>query len=176
MKTAYVDLARRFVPFEETAGSEEAAWLSYYRPSYIGWRTFNWDELVGEGSQCIVVLGEAGSGKSWEFEARAEILNSRSVTAFFVPLEDLVGREIEQCLKRTDVARFERWLGGVERAVFLLDSLDEARLKSRGLQGRLWCHSCKCRRETPSMERPPICVGRGECGRRPTESSRGPSG
>ena len=85
MKTGYVDLARRFIPFEETADSDEAAWISYYRPTYIGWRALNWDELVGKDSRCVVVLGEAGSGKSWEFEARAEILNSRGVGAFFAP-------------------------------------------------------------------------------------------
>jgi hypothetical protein len=131
MKIGYVDLGRRFIPFQEAADSDEAAWISYYRPTYFGWRVFSWDELLGDDSRCVVVLGEAGSGKSWEFEARAETLSSRGMTVFLLPLEDLVDREIDQCLNTDDAARLKSWLDGAERAVFFLDSLDEARLKSR---------------------------------------------
>ena len=137
MKRGYVDLARRFVPFQESADSDEAAWLSYYRPAYTDRRSIDWEELIADGSRCVVVLGEAGSGKSWEFEARAEILNSRGVAAFFLALEDLADREIDRCLNRDDDTRLKRWLEGNDRAVFFLDSLDDARLNDRRALGKV---------------------------------------
>jgi hypothetical protein len=125
----YVELRRRFLPFRETADSDEAAWVSYYRPEYKGWGSLDWEGVITPESRCVVVLGEAGSGKSWEFSVRAEILNNTSTTAFFLPIEDLVDRDIRQCLNSEDGARLEDWLGRSERAVFFLDALDDARLR-----------------------------------------------
>jgi hypothetical protein len=38
--------------------------------------SFDWKNLTAPQSRCAVVLGEAGSGKSWESEARVEFLNN----------------------------------------------------------------------------------------------------
>src|SRR6266851_4004425 len=129
MRREYVELTRRFLPFEETADSDEAVWLSYFRSEYTDRRSIDWKSLLAPDSRCAVVLGEAGSGKSWEFTARAEILNSSDATAFFLPIDDLVDREIEQCLNRDDVARLKDWLARSDRAVFFLDAVDDARLR-----------------------------------------------
>jgi hypothetical protein len=129
MKTRYVELGRRFVVFSDAMDSDEAAWLSYYRPEYTAQRSFDWDSLIAPEVRCAVILGEAGSGKSWEFEARAEILNRAGATAIFLPLDDLVDRKIDDCLSREDGARFEEWRRRSERAVFFLDAVDDARLR-----------------------------------------------
>lgn len=129
MRTQYVELHRRFLQFRETMDTDEAAWISYYRPQYTELRFFDWDNLTAPESRCIVILGEAGSGKSWEFEARAETLNSRGETAFLLPVDDLVDREIKQCLDGNGAARLNDWLARSDRAVFFLDAVDDARLR-----------------------------------------------
>ncbi len=129
MRPEYVELTRRFLSFGETADSDEAAWLSYFRSEYTDRRSNDWETLLAPDSRCVVVLGEAGSGKSWEFTARAEILNRRDATAFFLTIDDLVDREIENCLNSNDGTRFKDWLSRSDRAVFFLDAVDDARLR-----------------------------------------------
>jgi hypothetical protein len=129
MKKEYVELGRRFVTFRDTFDPEEQAWVSYYRPEHTDGHSFDWKVLLGPESRCVVVLGEAGSGKSCEFEARAELLNKSGVSAFLVPLEDLLDRKLRDCLERSDAARFTDWLGCSERAVIFLDAIDDGRLK-----------------------------------------------
>lgn len=131
MKQGYVELGRRFIPFREAVDSDEGAWIGYYRPEYTERGSFDWDTLIAVESRCVVVLGEAGSGKSWEFEARAEVLNNSGATAFFLPIDDLFDREIEESLNKDDRKRFQAWLDGTDRAVFFLDAVDDARLRDR---------------------------------------------
>jgi hypothetical protein len=127
MKTGYVDLARRFVQFQE-GDSDEAAWLSYYRPADL-YNSVDWDELITADTRCAVVLGEAGIGKTWEFEARSEILNAHATESFFLALDDLVDKEIHECFGKQHGDRLKNWLGGAERGVFFVDAVDDARLR-----------------------------------------------
>jgi hypothetical protein len=129
MRKEYVDLGRRFLPFQEATDSDEATWISYYRPQYEVPGSTDWGSLTAPESRCVVVLGEAGSGKSWEFEARAEFLNNNGSTAFYLPIDDLVDQDIERNLARPDVARLKDWLCRSDEAVFFLDAIDDARLR-----------------------------------------------
>jgi hypothetical protein len=129
MRADYVELGRRFLPYQKATDSDEAAWPSYFRSEYTDRRSIDWETLLAPDTRCAVVLGEAGSGKSWEFAARAEILNSSGVAAFFLPIDDLVDRDLERCLNMEDGARLKDWLARSDRAVFFLDSVDDARLR-----------------------------------------------
>jgi len=67
MRADYVELGRCFLPDQKATDSDEAAWLSYFRSEYTDRRSIDWETLLGPDTRCAVVLGEAGSGKSWEF-------------------------------------------------------------------------------------------------------------
>jgi len=74
----YIDLSRTFLDVDEDSNIEGAAYKSYI--ASLGGGT-DWQALLR--SRYVVVLGEQGSGKTWELEARAENLRNTGVYAFF---------------------------------------------------------------------------------------------
>lgn len=83
-----------------------------------------------------VVLGEGGTGKSTELQARANALNAAGTRAFFVPLAEFVGRELRRVLG-VDAERLDAWLRSGDEAWFFLDGLDEGKLAGASLGGLL---------------------------------------
>lgn len=126
-RTGYVPLNRTFLDFVEGADVEDAAALSYRW--FRGGTELTWDGLLNE--RLVVVLGEAGSGKTWEFVERERELIRDGKQAFFVRIEDLAEDGLEAAILPEACARLRTWMVGTEDAVFLLDSVDEARLKER---------------------------------------------
>lgn len=86
-----------------------------------------WDDLLAE--RCVVVLGEAGTGKTTEFREKARQLSEEARAAFFVSIEDLALKGLERSLGLADEAAFQRWRSTDARLHLFLDSLDEARLR-----------------------------------------------
>ena len=126
MRTRYVELNRTFLDFGGQGDEPDPDTLRMIA-EMTGKRT-DWDALLQ--SPYVVVLGEAGSGKTWEFQERARSLVASGKQAFFCRIEDLAEEGLEQALpKQDDVGRFQSWLNSDDDAVFLLDSVDEARLK-----------------------------------------------
>ncbi len=82
-----------------------------------------WPELLA--GQVTVVLGNAGSGKTREFQEQAKKLSATGITAFFGRLDYLVRQDNAAVFG--DPTRFNRWRNSGEKAVFLLDSVDESR-------------------------------------------------
>jgi hypothetical protein len=87
----------------------------------------NWDDLLKENR--VVVLGEPGSGKSWEMKERARLLNSQGASAFYVRLDQLLERELSDVLDPNEQASLIRWKNGRDIAWFYLDSVDEAKFR-----------------------------------------------
>lgn len=85
----------------------------------------------------VVVLGEAGTGKSTEFHQRAKLLTEEGKFAFFVELSELAANGLTQSLDVDDDARLDEWRESQDGAVFFLDSLDEAKLQNRTLEQAL---------------------------------------
>lgn len=83
-----------------------------------------WTQLK---AHTTVILGEGGTGKSTELRARVAAINAGGGTAFFIPVVDIVGRELRRALG-VEVERLDRWLAGDQEAWFFLDGLDEGRL------------------------------------------------
>ena len=83
----YIDINRRFYALHGSGGVQEAAASSYLRGSFAD-STLGWDELLKE--RLVVVLGEPGSGKSWEFRRRCASLKEAGKPAFLIELERLV--------------------------------------------------------------------------------------
>lgn len=85
----------------------------------------------------VVVLGEAGTGKSTEFYQRAHLLAEHGSFSFFLDLSVLAADGLEQTLDVDDYDQLENWRCGQEDAVFFLDSLDEAKLQNHTLRQAL---------------------------------------
>ena len=86
-----------------------------------------WDDLIREHR--IVILSEAGSGKTSETRQMAKILQERNKAAFFLRLEYLA-ENFETASNPNRYSDFQAWLQTDDEGWFFLDSVDEARLKS----------------------------------------------
>ncbi len=131
MRNRYVELNRTFFDFDLEGHEYDPDTLRAI-VEMTGRKT-DWDELLK--SRYVVVLGEAGSGKTWEFQEKAQRLSGSNKTVFFCKIEDLADEGLEQALATPEeVKLLHAWLEGTEEAVFFLDSIDEARLKGFRLE------------------------------------------
>ena len=84
----------------------------------------SWTEIL-EHSR-VVLLAEAGAGKTVEMEERAKRLAREGQYAFFLPLEALDRDPISDLLSNSEALRFHQWKEDSEAAVwFFLDAVDE---------------------------------------------------
>jgi hypothetical protein len=76
----------------------------------------------------VVILAEAGTGKTHELRETARRLRREGKAAFFCRIEELAADGLENALVEGDAEEFRTWLIGSNTAWFFLDSVDEARL------------------------------------------------
>ncbi|PHS24978.1 MAG: hypothetical protein COA83_06865 [Methylophaga sp.] len=124
----YIDLKRCFIDYGSSSDPEAAAQQSYIDLAFGHDTNLYWDKLLE--SRYIVVLGEAGSGKSWEFNAQAELLKSNGEFAFSLRLENLVDGDLSHALDACDEDSYQKWHQSEKPVTFFLDSVDEAKLKN----------------------------------------------
>jgi hypothetical protein len=124
MRPDYVELNRTFLDFDEKNDVEGAA-LKSYMAGLFGELT--WDKLLQ--SQYVVILGEAGSGKTWELEAQAEKQRAQGRHSFFVRIDALATQSFDAALNAKDAKSFFKWRANNQEAAFFLDSVDEAKLQ-----------------------------------------------
>ena len=122
----YINLSRRFrdLSKEELAEPEILASLNDldYLPS------LEWPELLNHPR--VLLLAEAGSGKTWEMKEQVKQLISDNKFAFFIPLESLTQDSLIDSLEAGTEASFNTWKSeGVSIAWFFLDAVDELKLK-----------------------------------------------
>ena len=125
----FVELKRHFSALESSAPAEESARQSYLFGTPQHREQFEWPALLAR--RLVVILGEPGSGKSWEFRHLAVTLNRQGQETFYVELEQLVSRPLVETLGPEHRHRFQKWLRGKRPARFFLDSVDEAKLRLR---------------------------------------------
>ena len=99
---------------------------SYLRSFGADYRTLGWDDLLKQ--PVVVVLGEPGSGKSWELRWQCATIQKGGGHAFLIELERLVSGDVDAVLA-ADRQRFQQWRRGTEVAHFFLDSVDEAKIR-----------------------------------------------
>ena len=98
--------------------------------------TFGWKEVLA--CSRVVLLAEAGSGKTWEMEEQVKQLRSEGQASFFLPLESLDKEVLTEVLSADDERLFSAWLArGRSPAWFFLDSVDELKLTQGKLQRAL---------------------------------------
>lgn len=123
MSGVATSVVRSFSPFRESE-SDETDFESWFRSADK--RGLNWDDLLKR--RLVVVLGEAGIGKTYEFVQQVCRLESEGKCAFFISLNLLERPEDWDLALGEQLARFRKWTTGTEAGLFFLDAVDEARL------------------------------------------------
>jgi hypothetical protein len=90
--------------------------------------TFGWDELLR--SRRVLIVSEAGTGKTYECQAQQDKLWKAGEPAFFLDLATLAGSSVREMLGgEGEEERLDAWLRSQsEIATFFLDSIDELKL------------------------------------------------
>jgi hypothetical protein len=123
----YIEINRRFSKLDISGGREELASSSYMGNLMGVSQALGWNELLKE--RLVIVLGEPGSGKSWEFQGRSASLRKSGSFAFLIELERLVYGTFGSAFSPADYKRFGQWQRGKETAYFFLDSVVEAKIR-----------------------------------------------
>lgn len=129
MTVVRLDLQRTFLKsrFKEGSQAEDADedFSTYFSGGHSQWANLLSQRLV-------VVLGEAGSGKTWEFQDQAKRLRHAGQAAFFLPLNKVTSSETFKQALGDDAECFRRWGRSSEHAYLFLDAVDESRLAGAG--------------------------------------------
>lgn len=135
MSGVATSVVRSFSPFRESE-SGETDFESWFRGADK--HGLNWDDLLKQ--HLVVVVGEAGIGKTYEFGQQVRRLESEGKSAFFISLNLLQRPEDWDLALGEQSARFKKWAAGKEAGLFFLDAVDEARLTgSTALKRSLNC-------------------------------------
>lgn len=121
---AFIELTRKFwaVSDKEEVDPDSLRYQYLWsRDSQPGW-----SELLQMPR--VVVLAEAGTGKSEEFKETAHRMRSEGKAAFFCAIEELVAEGIERAFDVGTFLDFKAWQETDQPGWFFLDSVDEARL------------------------------------------------
>lgn len=95
-----------------------------------------WDELLK--SPRILIVSEAGAGKTYECESKARELFVHGEPAFFLSLESVASAGVVATLFGDELTRFNDWLASSSQvAYFFLDSIDELQLVHRSFKDAL---------------------------------------
>ena len=128
--TGFVDLQRRFHELTDSELEDIDVLVSWSGSEYgpdIGW-----SELLQYSR--VILLAEAGAGKTAEMQEQANRLQREGRFAFFIPLEWLAQDPIADSLSAAEEERLGQWrMDGKEPAWFFLDAVDELKLT----QGKL---------------------------------------
>lgn len=94
----------------------------------LGWsRGTTWEVLLR--SKRVLMISEAGAGKTYECRKQAERLWDQGEPAFFVELAALASSDLRSMLDDEEEARLDAWLSTQsDMATFFLDSIDELKL------------------------------------------------
>ena len=122
----FIELHRTFHELtSETAESDDTdfTWL----PGLS--RSQRWPDLIKEYR--LIILSEAGSGKTSEIRQIARTLTEQNKQAFFLRLEN-ISEKFKFAFEIGTFRDFRKWLKSGDDGWLLLDSVDEARLRHPG--------------------------------------------
>ncbi len=120
----YIELNRTFHELSQYATESDDVNLSH--ASHVGKR-LSWSDLIQEYR--VVLLSEAGSGKTEEIRNIARKLRSEGKASFFIRLEH-IPNDFEDAFEVGSFEQFQVWLASSWEGWLFLDSVDEARLRS----------------------------------------------
>lgn len=122
----FIELNRTFHELTKYANEDDELDLSHaFR---VGDR-LSWSDLIERYR--VIILSEAGSGKTAEIRNIALDLRAQGKSAFFIRLEH-VPNDFEDGFEVGTFEEFQSWLASNDEGWLLLDSVDEARLRNPG--------------------------------------------
>ena len=97
----------------------------------LGWAEgVDWQELLR--SKRVLIVSEAGAGKTYECETQCKRVKAEGESAFFLELAALATSDLCDMLDLDELAQLDAWIASQsDIATFFLDSYDELKL-SRG--------------------------------------------
>jgi len=103
----------------------------------LGWsQGFVWSDLLQ--SKRILLVSEAGFGKTYECRDQARRLWAAGEPAFFVEMSELAYDDLQDLLNSPEVDRLDAWRAAQsDMATFFLDSIDELKLTRRSFERAL---------------------------------------
>jgi hypothetical protein len=121
----FIDLSRSFGELRDDPNNEDIALNSYGSPDWL-FRSMGktWAELLE--IPLLVILGEPGSGKTFEMRHQAA-LKEPDCERFFLRLDE-IAHENQLPLSQDEASRFNEWRSSKKRGIFFLDSVDEAKI------------------------------------------------
>ena len=122
----FIELHRTFHELSKHTSENDDVDIS--RTFHTGER-LHWPNLIKEYR--LIILSEAGSGKTFEIHNVARTLMEQGKPAFFLRLEH-IPRDFEDAFEVGTYEAFKEWLASGEEGWLLLDSVDEARLRNPG--------------------------------------------
>ncbi|CQR38251.1 conserved hypothetical protein [Thiomonas arsenitoxydans] len=128
-----VALDRRF--YEWSADADWLAHSRYRAAAGISDGMLGWLDLLAK--RRVVILAEAGSGKTEELVEQARLQTAAGKLAFYATVQD-VGRDgLDKALRPAERPRLELWRKSSEPGWFFIDSIDEAKLDNIRLERAL---------------------------------------
>jgi hypothetical protein len=118
----YVPLDRRFVAWRE----EEDRPIQRLRDPRLYADDIDWSEL--QKQHRVVILAEAGSGKTEELRAQARALTSEGSFAFYTTVHNAAIEGFAESLPDAERGCLAAWLASDKPGWFFIDSFDEAKL------------------------------------------------
>lgn len=119
-----IDLERSFsIPIDGDGDAEDL--LRYFRK---GEGEFAWSDL--HDKPVVVVVGEAGIGKTIEFENQVARLQRQGKPAFFVSLNQVLDTDSWTRVVEDSASEYAAWQRSSDVGYFFLDAVDEARLRN----------------------------------------------
>ena len=114
-----IDLNRQFIPLDAKDAEHVEALLAARSSYYLK----DWEHLLEQSR--VVILAEAGSGKTTELKARSESLKARGKITFYTTVQDVANEGLESA--SGEKSEIEKWKNGDKEAWFFIDSVDEAK-------------------------------------------------
>ncbi|WNN53244.1 hypothetical protein RIN66_04055 [Hafnia alvei] len=117
----FVELGRTFHELAKESADHEEVLTDYWDAE----EALNWEKLLNE--RRVVILSEAGSGKTTEIYSVANRLRKEGKNAFFLRLEHIPSG-LESPFEVGSYDEFLVWIASDEEGWVFLDSVDESRL------------------------------------------------
>lgn len=128
----FIDLDRRFLRWSE---KENDAAEVYARLRHHSRHDLDWPKLLQH--RRVVLLAEAGSGKTVELKEQARRVIDSGQFGFYSTVQDVARQGLERALGNAGRARWQQWRASDHPGWFFIDSIDEAKLDKIQLETAL---------------------------------------
>ena len=126
-----ITLDRRFIRWD----SEDASAVDVHVRFGSDRSSYDWSEVLKYHR--VVILAEAGSGKTEELRDRARVLTEAQKLAFYATVQDLGRDGLDGALGSAHKSCLADWRRSDQPGWFFIDSVDEARLDNIRLETAL---------------------------------------